>query len=527
METTRIVHLSDLHLGNDLVMRSLKQRRAWWGVDDLDLLDNLADAIRDAKPDYVIITGDVVNKSCKKTFKSAVASLQRLFQRAHVDISRQVLIIPGNHDVKVKPPSHRYLAHVPQFLDFLKHFFGEHTYRPRTERFVKIDPARQICFYALDSTMKGRGTVQMADGVVGDAQWDWLERKHREAAQTVSSYDRFVKIVALHHHPHEIDGAGPTRFLQLTDAAEAHRAFRSIGANLVLHGHRHYPHCSRQAFEQGHYHVVGAGTACLRFPEEQAGHGNNFNVIILKPSNNLVEVERWKADGNKKFGIETTVKRELFPSGGLSYRMRDYQSLVRITDLDGSCLSSDRRLCLGAVSAEADGKRKIAFYLKGLPAGSAIEDFVWEPGVVTDVEYTSKEPRCYEGYLILGEPLKWGGDPVDLGYTFRISKAFRMWKAENETDAMEPESVDVEIIHPCDQVTLTVEFPESYKVQVQARVLNEDKELVSHSGQVQTPQYDPLFNRYSWVVRAPRMRFVYSLWWKPLERPVSRRTGLT
>ena len=75
METT-IVHLSDLHLGNDFVWRSLMRGRTWWNAEDPKIVGGLAEALRALVPDYIVMSGDIVNKCSPSTFDGAVKTLQ-------------------------------------------------------------------------------------------------------------------------------------------------------------------------------------------------------------------------------------------------------------------------------------------------------------------------------------------------------------------------------------------------------------------------------------------------------------------
>ena len=87
--------------------------------------------------------------------------------------------------------------------------------------------------------------------------------------------------------------------MQLLDSGKAIEMFQSFGINIVLHGHKHYPHVMTIPYEnegEQHYTVVGAGTATCPFLEEQSGEGNSFNVLTIKPTSNLLSIQRWKAE---------------------------------------------------------------------------------------------------------------------------------------------------------------------------------------------------------------------------------------
>src|SRR5262245_17933097 len=314
----RIVHLSDVHLSDDFILRSIKRGRRWWKTEDEAILSAIADRLRELDPHYVVISGDIVNKCSPRTFASAAHTLKELFQRAGIDIQSKVLIIPGNHDVYVLPEEDEYFGRVRHFVHFLKAFFGEDDYRSRTERFTILDPARKLCFFALDSTLKSEQPI--AEGRVGVAQLAWLEKKNATFAAMHADWNQYLKIAVLHHHLHPIAAGGGERFMQLLDAGEAIRAFESIGVNVVLHGHKHFPHVLKHVHANGHYTVIGAGTACCPFVEEQSGAGNNFNLIRFDAPSNVLRVTRYTADNNRVFVPEPVVPpRPLLPPSPRGY----------------------------------------------------------------------------------------------------------------------------------------------------------------------------------------------------------------
>src|ERR1700678_3113628 len=229
-----LIHLSDLHLGSDFLLRSLWRRRKWWNTEDRDLLHNLEHSIRETGPDYVVITGDIVNKCTRRNFERTAYALRKLLSNAGVDIKKQVLVIPGNHDVKVLPAEDENFGRLSEFLKFLKDLFAEKDRLTRKAKFVRLDIERQLCFFCLDTTFKDKQPV--AEGQVGAGQIAWLLDKYNGLRTSVPDFDRFIKVVALHHHPHPVNAGGQERFMQLLDNAEVISTFQRLGVNLVLHG---------------------------------------------------------------------------------------------------------------------------------------------------------------------------------------------------------------------------------------------------------------------------------------------------
>src|SRR5580700_4470437 len=96
---TTILHMSDIHLGDDLIVRSLIRRRAWWKYVDKNVTAGLGRAIRELNPDFVVLSGDIVNKANAFTFQVAAKYLRNLFINAGFDMKQRLFIVPGNHDV--------------------------------------------------------------------------------------------------------------------------------------------------------------------------------------------------------------------------------------------------------------------------------------------------------------------------------------------------------------------------------------------------------------------------------------------
>ena len=84
--SVRIMHISDLHLGEDIIGRALWRRRAWWGTANPAITDGLKKAIRELQPDYIVISGDFVNKAQDETFLCAANYLRQLFLDSGFDI---------------------------------------------------------------------------------------------------------------------------------------------------------------------------------------------------------------------------------------------------------------------------------------------------------------------------------------------------------------------------------------------------------------------------------------------------------
>jgi exonuclease SbcD len=84
----RLLHTSDWHIGRALHGESLLEDQAWW-------LERLLDAVRDVRPDALVIAGDLYDRGVPPP--DAVSLLDEFLTRA-VSLEVPVVAIAGNHD---------------------------------------------------------------------------------------------------------------------------------------------------------------------------------------------------------------------------------------------------------------------------------------------------------------------------------------------------------------------------------------------------------------------------------------------
>ncbi len=193
----RIVHISDLHFGEELVR---------------DKVVKAVKQINELEPDLVIFTGDMTCWGIHTEMRDAYETL--------IDLKPELLAVPGNHDA-------RNIG-----LEFFELYFGS------TKKYVSAD---DIAIIAADSTQP-----DLDDGYIGEEQRRWIEQKIRS--------DK-VNILALHHHIVPIPETGRERNV-LIDAGEVVEMVMRKGIAVVLAGHRHMPYSVRLM----RTHIIHAGT---------------------------------------------------------------------------------------------------------------------------------------------------------------------------------------------------------------------------------------------------------------------------
>jgi 3',5'-cyclic AMP phosphodiesterase CpdA len=198
---TRVLHLSDLHVGTN---------------EEPAVEQALAALVTAVEPELVVASGDLTHRGRSSQHQRAEALLRSL--------GPPVLAIPGNHDIPLLPPARltrpfaefaaRWQTTEPMFRSATLHAVGLNSVRPWRHQ----------------------------SGRVTDRQLERASEQLRDAAQGA------LRIVTLHHH---LIGA-PWRSRKRPVARRNHVLGRLVeaGAELILAGHIHQAAVSeRREFE--------------------------------------------------------------------------------------------------------------------------------------------------------------------------------------------------------------------------------------------------------------------------------------
>lgn len=253
-----LVHLSDLHFGRI----------------DAAIIEPLIAEVAAARPDVVVVSGDLTQRARAAEFDAARRFLDRLPQPQ--------IVVPGNHDVplyriweRFARPLGKYRRHIaaelaPSFVDAEIAVLG-------------INTARSLTFKS---------------GRVNAAQIREIHRRLDPLPEALT------KIVVT-HHPFDLPDT-PDRATLVGRAGAAMKAFSTCGVDLLLAGHFH---TSQAGDTSARYELSGyaalavqAGTATST---RGRGEANSFNV--LRVSDGAVAVERrvWQP-ATASFGSERT-----------------------------------------------------------------------------------------------------------------------------------------------------------------------------------------------------------------------------
>ena len=242
----RFAHLSDWHattlVGGGMARFRGKRISGWasWALNRRRHHDPriLEAAFRDvhARPiDQILVTGDLTHISLEAEFRAAATQLDELGS------PDRVFLIPGNHDCYVPQPPEISWDHWAAYLS------GDRPESLDAELAACLaappDPGRAPRYEAYP-TLRIRGRLATiglcssiptpifrAGGVLGETQLDRLERI------LAILEERGLCRVVMIHHPVAAKGE-PTR-RALWDGEGLRGVLARVGAELVLHGHKH------------------------------------------------------------------------------------------------------------------------------------------------------------------------------------------------------------------------------------------------------------------------------------------------
>ena len=266
-----LAQFSDVHLGPlpkvsaaDLASKRLLGYLNWQRgrgrVHADSVLSALVADMHAARPDQIVVTGDLVNLGLPAEYRAARAWL------AMLGPPQDVTVIPGNHDAYVASG----VAHfTEQWRDFA-------TSDGRTGTQSGFPFLRQRGSLALIGVSSAVPTAPfMATGRVGAAQAAALGTLLAETGR------RGLFRVVLIHHPLAEHSAARGR--RLVDAKRVRAVIAEHGAELVLHGHNHRTSVMTVRGPHGPVPVVGATAASLKPRPHHAGGGYNLFSIEGEP----------------------------------------------------------------------------------------------------------------------------------------------------------------------------------------------------------------------------------------------------
>ena len=235
-----VAHLTDPHLplGRPSLAEALGKRGLSWfnwlrkrrHLHRPEITRLVVADILTAAPDFIAMTGDLVNFSLEEEFARGAAWLARLGPPDRVGV------IPGNHEAMVRGFGERMLRHWQPYLA------GD----DGAPGFPWLRRRGDVALIGVSSAVVT--PPFMASGRAGAGQVAALERTLEEAGAM-----GLCRVVLIHHPPTEVAKWRKA----LHDRAEVAAAIARAGAELVLHGHTHRADLSWIDTPRGRVPVIG------------------------------------------------------------------------------------------------------------------------------------------------------------------------------------------------------------------------------------------------------------------------------
>lgn len=247
----RLAHISDPHLSSlaevrwqqlfsKRILGYLSWRFSRRHIHRVDILESLLTDLSRTRSQHLLVTGDLTHIGTPVECRQVATWLKGLGSPANISV------IPGNHD-----------RYSPDDDDLTTGLWSD---------YMKSDPG--FIAGSMFPSFRKRGPLALiglstalptapffASGRLGKTQLEKLVE-----LLTLARDKGLFRVVALHHGP-LLDS---NRFRKrLTDAEQFREVIRCCGAELILHGHGHYPVNGWLDGNAGKVPVIGAASASL------------------------------------------------------------------------------------------------------------------------------------------------------------------------------------------------------------------------------------------------------------------------
>jgi 3',5'-cyclic AMP phosphodiesterase CpdA len=262
-----IAHLSDPHFGRL----------------ERDTVQALIATVTEARPDIVVVSGDLTQRAKEREFQEA-----RLFLEA---LPSPQIVVPGNHDVPLYNVFARALKPLRNYQRYISEDL-EPFYSDDEIAIVGVNTARSLTF------KKGRINRQQVA---------------RSCARLEACGENHTRVIVSHHpfdlpETHEVHGL-------IGRAHMAMAGFARCRVDLILSGHLHISHTSESAPRYkipGHSAlVIHAGTATST---RGRGELNSFNILQVERSSVSIQCLSWNRECSS-FLLSVTAQFQRTPDG--------------------------------------------------------------------------------------------------------------------------------------------------------------------------------------------------------------------
>jgi 3',5'-cyclic AMP phosphodiesterase CpdA len=251
---TFIVHISDLHVGNNAF--------------DKDVFFKNLDEVNDLAPDLILLTGDLTNDGYYSEFLKAKEYLNMF--------DSPVFTVPGNHDAKNVG------------YEVFEDLIGQRSWGQR------LSKDQEITTIGLDSS-----EPDLNEGHIGRSQQIWMETILKNCM-----VDSVFSIITMHHHVIPVPKTGRERNV-LSDAGDILKSIIDHEVNIVMCGHKHVPYLWRIEntlfVNAGSFASIKLRGNTLNSYNTYEISQNNIEILLNQFDGSKIVLGRFKKDSNNIF----------------------------------------------------------------------------------------------------------------------------------------------------------------------------------------------------------------------------------
>ncbi len=299
----RIAHISDPHLSDlagvnwkQLLSKRILGYLSWRisrrHIQRLDILAGLIDDLTNNELGHLLISGDLTHIGTAAECRQVSSWLSNLGS------AENITVIPGNHDYYTDDDISRTIGSWSQYMAS----DGIDSDKENLPLFPSFRQRGPLAIIGLSTALPT--APFFATGELGSKQIQDLEHLLLKAREM-----GLFRIVMLHHGPLQTSNKFRKR---LRDAHEFRQAIISHGAELILHGHGHYPVWDFLQTDNVKIPVIGAASASVLSTSTSKRSGYN-----------IYEIERVAE------GWSLQVQSRRFETGSKSYSLlKEFQLML-------------------------------------------------------------------------------------------------------------------------------------------------------------------------------------------------------
>lgn len=241
-----LVHLSDLHFDH---------------IDEA-LIAPLTAVIGNAKPDLVVVSGDLTQRARTGQFEAA-----RLFLDG---LPKPQIVVPGNHDIPLHNVVSRFFRPLEKYRRYI------------TNDLAPFHVDDEIAVLGINTAR----SLTIKNGRINAAQMEHIRER-------LCALDDSVTRIIVTHHPFDLPRGFGDRDL-VGRASIAMKIFAGCRIDFFLAGHLHASHAGSMSER---YKIVDYGAIAVQAGTTTStrgrGESNSFNILRIGPGRVTIERMSW------------------------------------------------------------------------------------------------------------------------------------------------------------------------------------------------------------------------------------------